>query len=176
METCSAFALSWGCLTALVGCWGGKTRCLLVLPLELTSSLLMVLAILLLVLRVLLLKLLLLRWALVLSELLRWIARETRVMAAPRLRPTDLALAILHLLALPLCHDRSVDQVLECGEGVVHQLILQRVDQASQETILPLGVCVDIFRCIAGQLQKPVSVLLGPCFVVEGPAKRNNFS
>jgi hypothetical protein len=71
-------------------------------------------------LRVLSLKLLLLRRALVLYELLRWVAREARAIAAPRLRPTDLALAILHLFAFPLCHDRSIDQVLECGEGVVH--------------------------------------------------------
>jgi hypothetical protein len=111
------------------------------------------------VLRVLPLKLLLVRWALVLSELLRWIARETRAIAALRLRSTDLTLVILHLFALPLCHDCSDNQVLKCGEGMIHQLILQRVDQASQETILPLGVGVDIFRSIAGQLQKPVSVL-----------------
>jgi hypothetical protein len=84
--------------------------------------------ILLLVLRVLLLKLLLLRWVLVLSELLRWVAREMRAIAAPRLRPTDLALAILHLLALLLRHDHFVDQVLKCGEGVVHQLIMQRIN------------------------------------------------
>jgi hypothetical protein len=74
VETCSASALNWCCLTVLVGCWGGKTRCLLILPLELTSSELIVLAILLLVLRVLSLELLLLRWTLVLPELLRWVA------------------------------------------------------------------------------------------------------
>jgi hypothetical protein len=84
-------------------------RCLLILPLKLTSSWLIVLAVLLLVLRVLPLKLLLLRWALVLLELLRWVAWETRVIVASRLRPTDLALAILHLLALLLGHDRSID-------------------------------------------------------------------
>jgi hypothetical protein len=82
-----------------------------------------------------------------------------RTIAASRLRPTDLTLAILHLFALPLCHDCSVNQVLECREGMIHQLILQRVDQASQETILSLGVGVDIFRSIARQLQKPVPVL-----------------
>jgi hypothetical protein len=110
------------------------------------------------VLRVLPLKLLL-RWALVLPELLRWVAWETRTIAASRLGSTDLTLAILHLFVLPLFHDCSIDQVLKCGEGVIHQLILQRVDQASQETILPLGVDVDIFRSIARQLQKPVSIL-----------------
>jgi hypothetical protein len=50
METCYASALHCGCLTALVGCWGREARCLLILPLELTSSCLTVLAILLLVL------------------------------------------------------------------------------------------------------------------------------
>jgi hypothetical protein len=44
--------------------------------------------------------------------------------AAPRLRSTNLAPAVLHLLALLLCHDCSVDQVLKCGEGMVHQLIV----------------------------------------------------
>jgi hypothetical protein len=42
---------------------------------------------------------------------------------------------------------------------MIHQLILQRVDQASQEMVLSLGVGVDIFRSIARQLQKPVPVL-----------------
>jgi hypothetical protein len=69
-------------LTALVDCWGRKTRCLIILPLELTSSWLAVLAVLLLMLRVLPLELLL-RWTLVLLvislrvtllELLRWVA------------------------------------------------------------------------------------------------------
>jgi hypothetical protein len=51
-----------------------------------------------------------------------------RAIAASRLRSTNLALVILHLFALSLCHDRSVDQVLKCGEGMIHQMILQRVD------------------------------------------------
>jgi hypothetical protein len=42
---------------------------------------------------------------------------------------------------------------------MIHQMILQRINQASQEMILPLGICVDILRSIAGQLQKLVSVL-----------------
>jgi hypothetical protein len=64
---------------------------------------------------------LLLRWALILLELLRRVA-------ASRLRSTNLTLAILHLLALLLCHDCSVDQVLKGGEGMVHQLIVQGID------------------------------------------------
>jgi hypothetical protein len=43
---------------------------------------------------------------------------------------------------------------------MIHQLIVQGIDYASQEMILPFGICVDIFRSIAGQLQKPVSVLI----------------
>jgi hypothetical protein len=112
-----------------------------------------------LVLRILPLELLLLRWALVLPELLRWVAWEPRKIAASRMRSTDLMLAILHLFTLPLFHDHSVNQVLKSGEGMIHQLIMQRVDQASQETIPPLGVGVDIFRSIARQLPKPVSIL-----------------
>ena len=38
VETCSASTLNWCCLTALVVRWGRKTRYLLILPLELTSS------------------------------------------------------------------------------------------------------------------------------------------
>jgi hypothetical protein len=74
METCLASTLNWCCLTVLLVHWGRKTRCLMILPLELTSSRLIVLAILLLVLRILPLELLLLRWTLVLPELLRLIA------------------------------------------------------------------------------------------------------
>jgi hypothetical protein len=72
MEASSASSFHWGYLIALVGCWGKKTRCLLILPLELTSSCLTVLVIVLLMLRVLPLKLLL-RQALILLELLRWV-------------------------------------------------------------------------------------------------------
>ena len=117
MEESSASSLHWGCLTALVGCWGRKMRCLIVLPLELTSSWLAVLAVLLLMLRVLPLELQL-RWTLVLLlislrvtllALLRWITSETGAIVAPRLRSTNLVLAILHLLALLLHHDCSIN-------------------------------------------------------------------
>jgi hypothetical protein len=110
---------------------GQEDEVLLILPLELVSSWLIVLAILMLMLRILPLKLLMLGWTLVLPKLLRLIAWETRAIAASRLGSTDLALAILHLLTLPLCHDCSVNQVLECRKGMIHQLILQRVNQAS---------------------------------------------
>jgi hypothetical protein len=72
MEASSASSLHWGYLTALVGCWGRKTRCLLILPLELTSSWLTVLTVQLLMLRVLPLELLQ-RQALILLEQLRWV-------------------------------------------------------------------------------------------------------
>jgi hypothetical protein len=54
---------------------GGEVRCLLILPLKLTSSYLTVVTILLLMLGVLPLKLLL-RWVLILLELVRRVARE----------------------------------------------------------------------------------------------------
>jgi hypothetical protein len=49
--------------------------------------------------------------------------------------------------------------MLEGREGVVHQLIMERVNQSSQETVLPLGIHVDIFWGITRQLQKLVPVL-----------------
>jgi hypothetical protein len=45
---------------------------------------------------------------------------------------------------LPFCHDCSVYQVLEGREGVVHQLIVEGINQSSQEAVLPLGIRVDI--------------------------------
>jgi hypothetical protein len=95
----------------------------------------------------------------ILLELLRWITRETGVIVAPGLKSTNLALLIFHLFALLLSHDCFIDQVLKSGKGMIHQLIVQGINQTSQETVLPLGICVDIFRSIAGQLQKHVSVL-----------------
>jgi hypothetical protein len=50
------------------------------------------------------------------------------VVAASRLRSTNLALSILHLLVLLLCHDCSIDEVLKGGEGMIHQLIVQGID------------------------------------------------
>jgi hypothetical protein len=60
---------------------------------------------------------------------------------------------------LPFCHDCSVDQMLEGRESVVHQLILEGINQSSQEAVLPLGIRVDILWGITGQLQKLVPVL-----------------
>jgi hypothetical protein len=34
--------------------------------------------------------------------------------------------------------------MLEGREGVVHQLIMEGIDQSSQEAVLPLGISVDI--------------------------------
>jgi hypothetical protein len=42
---------------------------------------------------------------------------------------------------------------------VVHQLIVEGINQSSQEAVLPLGIRVDIFWGITGQLQKLVPVL-----------------
>jgi hypothetical protein len=49
--------------------------------------------------------------------------------------------------------------MLEGREGVVHQLILEGINQSSQEEVLPLGIRVDIFWGIMRQLQKLVLVL-----------------
>jgi hypothetical protein len=67
----------------------------------------------------------------------------------PGLRCTNLAFLVLHLLALPFSHDCSVNQVLEGGESVVHQLVVKEVNQTSQKTVLPLSIRVDIFWGIA---------------------------
>jgi hypothetical protein len=64
--------------------------------------------------------------------------------ATPNLRSTNLTFPVLHLPTLPFCHDCSVDQMLEGREGVVHQLIMEGIDQSSQEVVLSLGIRVDI--------------------------------
>jgi hypothetical protein len=60
---------------------------------------------------------------------------------------------------LPFCHDCSVYQVLEGREGVVHQMVMEGINQSSQKEVLPLGICVDVFWGITRQLQKLVHVL-----------------
>jgi hypothetical protein len=49
--------------------------------------------------------------------------------------------------------------MLEGGESVVHELVMEGIDQSSQEAVLPLGICVDILWGITRQLQKLVPVL-----------------
>jgi hypothetical protein len=49
--------------------------------------------------------------------------------------------------------------MLEGREGVVHQLIVEGIDQSSQEAVLSLGIRVDILWGITRQLQKHVPVL-----------------
>jgi hypothetical protein len=65
--------------------------------------------------------------------------------ATPGLRSTDLALPILHLPTLPFSHDCSVYQMLVGGESVVHQLIMEGINQSSQKAVLSLGIRVDVF-------------------------------
>jgi hypothetical protein len=83
-----------------------------------------------------------------LLELLGWIAQETRTATAPDLWSTNLALPIFHLPALPLSHYCSIDQILKGREGMVHQCVVQGVNQTSQESVLPLCISVDILGCI----------------------------
>jgi hypothetical protein len=65
--------------------------------------------------------------------------------ATPKLRSTNLAFPVLHLSTISFCHDCSIDQMLEGREGVVHQLIMEGINQSSQKAVLPFGIRVDIF-------------------------------
>jgi hypothetical protein len=49
---------------------------------------------------------------------------------------------------LPFNHNGSIDQMLKGRESVVHQLVVEGINQSSQEMVLPLGIRVDIFRGI----------------------------
>jgi hypothetical protein len=49
--------------------------------------------------------------------------------------------------------------MLEGREGVVHQLVMEGINQSSQEAVLPLGIRVDIFWGITRQLQKLIPIL-----------------
>jgi hypothetical protein len=122
---------------------------MIALTLVLISSLLVILTVLLLLRKlplVLLLLVLTLMLVLVtLLEWLRWIAWVARTDATPDLRSTNLVFPVLHLPTLPFSHDCSVDQMLEGREGVVHQLVMEGINQSSQEVVLPLGIHVDIF-------------------------------
>jgi hypothetical protein len=65
--------------------------------------------------------------------------------ATPNLRSTNLVFPVLHLPTLPFCHDCSVYQMLEGRESVIHQLIVEGINQSSQKSVLPLSIRVDIF-------------------------------
>jgi hypothetical protein len=69
--------------------------------------------------------------------------------AAPSLRSTNLALSVFLLLAFPLNHYSSINQMLKGREGMVHQLVVQRANKTSQEPVLALSISVDILGCIA---------------------------
>jgi hypothetical protein len=47
------------------------------------------------------------------------------------LRSTNLALPILHLPTLPFSHDCPINQMLEGGESVVHDLVVEGINQSS---------------------------------------------
>jgi hypothetical protein len=120
-------------LAILVGCWGRKTSCLIVLTLVLISSQLSGLMVLLLLV------------LLTLLELLWWVAWVAGTAATPGLRSSNLALPILHRPTLPFCNDCSIYQMLEGGESVVHELVMEGINQSSQKAVLLLGICVNIF-------------------------------
>jgi hypothetical protein len=122
----------------------------------LISSLLVILTVLLLLRKlplvllrlVLMLMLVLVTWL----ELMRWVAWVARTAATPNQRSTKLVFPVLHLPTLPFCHDCYVYQMLEGREGVVHQLVLEGINQSSQEVVLSLGIRVDVFWSITRQL------------------------
>jgi hypothetical protein len=66
-----------------------------------------------------------------LLEVLGWVAWVAGTAATPDLGSTNLAFPVLHFPTLPFCHDCSVDQVLEGGESVVHQLVVKGINQTS---------------------------------------------
>jgi hypothetical protein len=80
-----------------------------------------------------------------LLELLRWVVWVAGMAATPSLRSTNLVFPVFHLLTLPFSHNGSVNQMLEGGESVVHQLVVKGVNQTSQEMVLPLSICINIF-------------------------------
>jgi hypothetical protein len=108
---------------------------------------------------VLMLALMLVTLRVTLLELLGWVAWVAGTTSTLGLRSTNLAFHVIHLSALPFSHDCSVDQVLEGGESVIHQLVVKTVNQSSQKTVLPLSIPVDIFWGVTWQLQKFVPIL-----------------
>jgi hypothetical protein len=46
---------------------------------------------------------------------------------------------------LPFSHDCSVNQMLEGGKSVVHELVMEGINQSSQKAVLSLGIHVDVF-------------------------------
>jgi hypothetical protein len=79
-----------------------------------------------------------------LLELLGWVAWVAGTTATPSLRSTNIVFPVLHLSALPFSHNCFLDQVLEGGESVIHQLVVKGVNQSSQKMVLPLSIRVDI--------------------------------
>jgi hypothetical protein len=51
--------------------------------------------------------------------------------ATPDLRSTNLVFPVLHLPTLPFSHNVSIDQLLEGRESVIHQLVVEGINQSS---------------------------------------------
>jgi hypothetical protein len=49
--------------------------------------------------------------------------------------------------------------MLEGGESVVHELVMEGTNQSSQKAVLPLGIYVNVFWGVTRQLQKLIPVL-----------------
>jgi hypothetical protein len=63
-----------------------------------------------------------------LLQLLGWVAWVAGTTATPDLRSTNFALPILHLPTLPFSYDCSIYQMLEGGESVVHELVMEGIN------------------------------------------------
>jgi hypothetical protein len=46
---------------------------------------------------------------------------------------------------LPFSHDCPINQMLEGVESVVHELVVEGINQSSQKAVLPLSIRVDVF-------------------------------
>ena len=79
-------------------------------------------------------------------------SRKPRAGVAARLLRLLFALLFLHLATSILRHDSSVYQVLAVRKGMVHKLVPEWIDQAFEETVLLLGVGVNLLWTVAGQL------------------------
>jgi hypothetical protein len=93
----------------------------------------------------------------VLLLLLRRLISGTSV-AARRIR-SQLPLLVLNLPALTLGVEGSINQLVEVGEAVVQQRILDVIIQSILEVLLLIAITSDVSRGIAGQLKKTVTVL-----------------
>jgi hypothetical protein len=64
----------------------------------------------------------------------------------------NLVLSVFHFLVLPFGHDCSINQVLEGGESVVHQLVMQGLTKPLMNMYCLLASRVDVYYLLASEL------------------------